>query len=384
MTLRLWMPPMTELRSDSEVSFDVLDKNRRVQHRGTSTVTALPKNSDCELVLAPSDVVLLEVRLPRLRGAKLAKALPALVEDKVLSDVEKIHVVATSPAPDGTAFAAVVDRVLLRRTLDLFERLKRRIRSVVPAPFALPFQPGQWRVRIVDGAGAARTGPDSGTSFANGHDVPVELQLLVNKAVVPPALIEVDGDCDTDVWGQSLGVAIKQVMPDPYAPPITLDLLQYEFAAGLTDWSRWRMTATLAVVLVVVMLGGLNLHAWKLRKEEQTLREKMAAIVKEAIPGVTVILDPMAQMRQRVEQLRTATGVNNSAFLSVALDLANIMDVDTVKKLEYADKVLDVEFLDGSVYTEKQRKDIVARASNVGLEMHFSDNHATVRRAQSK
>ena len=144
------------------------------------------------------------------------------------------------------------------------------------------------------------------------------------------------------------------------------------------------MTATLAVVLVVVMLGGLNLHAWKLRKEEQTLREKMAAIVKEAIPGVTVILDPMAQMRQRVEQLRTAAGVNNSAFLSVALDLANIMDVDTVKKLEYADKVLDIEFPDGSVYTEKQRKDIVARASNVGLEMHFSDNHATVRRAQSK
>ena len=88
MTLRLWMPPMGELRSDSEISFDVLDKNRRVQHRATSTVAALSKNSECELVLAPSDVVLLEVRLPRLRGAKLAKALPALVEDKVISKRE--------------------------------------------------------------------------------------------------------------------------------------------------------------------------------------------------------------------------------------------------------------------------------------------------------
>ncbi|MGD8789870.1 MAG: type II secretion system protein GspL [Burkholderiales bacterium] len=375
---------MTELRRDSDISFDVLDKNRRVQHRATSTMMALPRNSDCELVLAPSDVVLLEVRLPRLRGSKLARALPALVEDKVLSDVEKIHVVATKPAPDGTAVAAVVDRALLRRTLGLFEKLKRRIASVVPAPFALPFQPGRWRVRIVDGAGAARTGSDSGISFANGYDVPVELQLLVSKAVVPPAVIEVDGDCDTDVWKQSLGVAVEQVMPDPYAPPVTLDLLQYEFASGLADWTRWRMTATLVVILVLVMLGGLNLHAWKLRNEEQTLRGTMAAIVKDAIPGVTVILDPMAQMRQRIEQLRTAAGVSNAEFLSVAVDLANIIGVDAVQRLEYADKVLDVEFLDGFVDTEEQRKGIVERASNVGLEMHFSGNHATVRRAGSK
>jgi len=384
MTLRLWMPPMAELRSDSEISFDVLDKNRRVQHRATSTVAALSRNSECELVLAPSDVVLLEVRLPRLRGAKLAKALPALVEDKVISDVEKIHVVATSPGPDGTAVVAVVDRALLRRTLDLFERLKRRIVAVVPAPFALPFQPGRWRVRIVDGGGAARTGPDSGISFANGSDVPIELQLIVNKAVVPPEVIEVDGDCDTDVWGQSLGVTVKQVVPDPIAPPIVLDLLQYEFAPGLTDWGRWRVSATLAVTLIVVILGGLNLHAWKLRKEEQTLRGEMAEIVKDTIPGVAVILDPMAQMRQRVEQLRTAAGVNNAEFLSIALELANIVDVDTVQKLAYTDKALDVEFLDGFVDTEEKRAGIVARASNAGLEMHFSGNHAIVRRMGSK
>jgi len=384
MTLRLWMPPMAELRSDSEISFEVLDKNRRVQHRATSTWMALPKNSDCELVLAPCDVVLLEVRLPRLRGSKLAKALPALVEDKVLSDVEKIHVVATSPATDGAAIAAVVDRALLRRTLDIFERLKRRIASVVPAPFALPFQPGRWRVRIIHGAGAARTDSDSGISFANGYDVPVELQLLVNKAVVPPAIIEVDGDCDTDAWGQSLGVEVKQVMPDPYAPPIMLDLLQYEFAPGLADWTRWRMTATLAVILILVMLGGLNLHAWKLRKEEHALREKMATIVKDANPGATVILDPMAQMRQRVDQLRTAAGVNSAEFLSVALDLAKIVDVDAVQRLEYADKVLNVEFLKGFVDTKEQRDSIVERASDVGLEMHFSANRAIVRRAVNK
>ena len=105
MRLRLWMPPMAELRADSEIPFDLLDKNRRVQHRATSTLAGLPKNTDCELVLHPSDVVILEIHPPKLSGSKLAKALPSLVEERLISDVDSVHVVATPRAPDGTAEA---------------------------------------------------------------------------------------------------------------------------------------------------------------------------------------------------------------------------------------------------------------------------------------
>ena len=118
MRLRVWIPPLAELRNDALVTFEVLDKGRQVQHRDASTINALPKGVDCELILHPVDVVLLEIRPPRLRGSKLAAALPSLVEERLVADVEDVHVVATPVAGDGTAVAAVVDRAMLRRTLD--------------------------------------------------------------------------------------------------------------------------------------------------------------------------------------------------------------------------------------------------------------------------
>ena len=382
MRLRLWMPPMAELRADSEIPFDLLDKNRRVQHRAASTLAGLPKNTDCELVLHPSDVVILEIHPPKLGGSKLAKALPSLVEERLISDVDSVHVVATPRAPDGTAVAAVVDRALLRRTLDRFEKHKRRVLSIVPAPFALSYDADRWRVRIADEAGCVRTGAASGTSFESRHDVPVELQLLIKQAIVPPSLVEVDGDCDAGAWSQALGVAVKQVAPETNAPPAVLDLLQYQFAMGLADWSRWRVTAALAIALVVVMLAGLNLHAWKLRGEEEQLRERMAAIVKDVIPGVSVVLDPMAQVRQRVDQLRSGAGINSAEFLSIALDLADIVDANHVQGFEYRNKVLNVEFVDGIFDAEERRREFIARASDSGLKVRFTGNRATLQRRE--
>jgi general secretion pathway protein L len=373
---------MAEFRADSEFLFDLLDKHRRVQHRASSTVAQLPKNAGCELVLHPSDAVILEIQPPKLSGSKLAKALPSLVEERLLSDVDSIHVVATPRAADGTAVAAVVDRALLRRTMGLFDKLKRRVLSVVPAPFALSYDADRWRVRIVDGAGSVRTAVASGTSFENRHDVPVELQLLVKQAVVPPDLIEVDGDCDVAVWSQTLGVDVKQVAAETRAPPVVLDLLQYQFAAGLADWSQWRLAAMLALVLAVVMVAGLNLHAWKLRSEEAVLRERMASIVEDVIPGVSVVLDPLAQVRQRVDRLRSGAGISSAEFLSIALDLASLVDADSVQRFEYRNKVLNVEFREGVIDAEEARREFIASASSVGLKVRFVGNRATVQRRE--
>ncbi len=382
MRLRIWLPSLAELRSDSPVTFEVLDNNRRIQHRDVSLVSELPKHVDCEFVLHPIDVLLLEIRPPRLRGARLAAALPSLVEERLVGNVEEAHVVATPAAADGSAMAAVVDRALLRRALDLFTRQKRRVLSAVPNPFALSSSPDKWRVRIREGAGSVRTGPHSGTAFVSDQGVPVELQLLVKHAIVVPRLVEVDGDCDTETWSEMLETTVTQVAPEQHAPPATLELLQYQFSPGFAAGEQWRLPAALAAVLLLVMLGGLNLQAWQLRAEESALREQMKTIVEDAIPGVPAVLDPLAQMQQRVEQLRSGAGINNAEFLSIALALADLIDVDSVQSLRYSQRTLSVEFVPGALDSEKQRQDLVSRASEAGLAVRFADGRATVRRRE--
>jgi len=378
--LRIWLPPMAEIRNDSRVEFEVIDSGRHVNHRGESAISALPGGMGCELVLHGRDGVLLDVRTPRLARSKLAAALPGLVEDRLAGDVDGVHVVATERDPDGAAVAAVVDRALFARTLELFTHAGRNVVAATLNPLALMWNAGCWRVRIRDGFGSVRTGAAFGVAFSAEEGVPIELQLLVAQAIAPPVLIEVDGDCDAHSWSESLGVEVRQVPPDASVPEVTLDLWQYQFAPGVADWKRLRTPAVLGVLLLVVALGGLNLHAWKLHREEQALREKMSAIVVDAIPGVPAILDPLAQMQQRASNLRAGAGIDSGGFLAMAAAFADAAAFDSIQSIEYSDGTLTVVLLPGAADTDGKRASLAARIDDAGLVARFSGDQVVLRR----
>ena len=380
MKLRVWLPPMAEIRGDSHVEFEVIDSRRHVNHRGESTISALPRGMGCELVMHGRDGVLLDVRAPRLARSKLAAALPGLVEERLAGDADCVHVVATERDPDGVAVAAVVDRALFARTLDLFTRAGRAVIAATLNPLALPLKLGSWRVRIRDGFGSVRTSESFGVAFATDDAVPVELQLLIAQAIVPPASIDVDGDCDVHIWSETLGVEVRQVPPDATVPDVTLDLLQYQFAPGVADWKRLRTPAVLAVLLLVVALGGLNLHAWKLRGAEKALRAEMSAIVVDSIPGVPAILDPLAQMQQRVSDLRAGAGISSGGFLAIAASFASVATFDSVQSMEFNSGTLTVMFLPGAVDTDGKRVSLAARITDAGLTVRFSGDQAVLSR----
>jgi hypothetical protein len=217
-------------------------------------------------------------------------------------------------------------------------------------------------------------------AFASDGEVPVELQLLIAQAVAPPVTVEVDGDCDAQIWSETLGVEVKQVPPDTRAPVVTLDLLQYRFARGVADWRRSRTPVVLGALLLMVALGGLNLHAWKLRGDEKALRASMSAIVVDAIPGVPVVLDPLAQMQRRVADLRARAGIDSDGFLAVAAAFADVADFDSIRSMEFRDGTLTVTFLSGAVDTDGVRVSLAASATDAGLKVRFSGDRATISR----
>ena len=380
MRLRVWLPPLAELRAESTLAFDVLDTQRHVRNRGETVIAGLPHGIDCELVLHATDVALLDVRLPKLSGARLAGALPALVEERVVGDIEGSHVVASARDAQGNAAAAVVDRSLLRRALELFQRAGHRVADATAAPLALPLSPGSWRLRLRDGDGSVRTGPASGMGFTYNSEAPLELRLLVSQAAPKPDAIEVDGDCDVQKWSQALAVPVKAVPATTTAPPVTLDLLQYEFSRSVVSWRAWRTTVVLGVALLVAAVGGLNLQAWKLRVQEKSLRERMVGIVKETFTQVPVVLDPLVQMRRYVSDLRAGAGTESSEFLSLAGALGHAADADSVQSMDYRDGHFIVRFRPEAASTEAQRTALGERAARAGITLSFSSDGAQLAR----
>jgi general secretion pathway protein L len=375
--LRVWLPPLAELQPDAPLEYEVLDAKRRVRNRGTEVLGALPKGMDCELVLDGVDVVLLDVRLPKMSGAKLARALPGLVEERLAGDMERAHVVAAAPDSAGQSVAAVVDRSALKRALEIFARAGRRVVTVVPQPFALGLSAGRWRVRWREGKGSIRVGVRNGMSLSGG-DPPLELRLLVSQSERPPAGIEIDGDCDFGAWSEALGVPVSPAAPATEAPAPPVDLMQYGFARGVVHIEVWRSTFVLGAVLLLVIVGGLNIHAWTLRAQEKSLRESMAAIVKETFPEVPVILDPLAQMRRLTSDLRTGAGTERGGFTAMAVALAQVAEPDSVQSMEFREGRIIVRFRPAFAEGEAKKTALSERAQKAGLKLQFSGETASV------
>jgi general secretion pathway protein L len=383
-TLRLRLCPLADLGAESPLEFEVLDEQRVIVHRGRAVLAEIPRHGRVELVVAAPDVLLVEVTLPALSGSRLRAALPALAEPHVISDIESAFVVA---ARTGTrATLAVLDRALFMRALELLRRAKLEAAAATPEQLALPLESGRWRLRLGTAYSVLRMGALRGISCSPSKDAapPVEAKLALEQAGESqrPQAIVVDGECAAREWTDALGVPV--VAPDAAegrAEPIALELLQYELATRLASWRAWRVPAAVAALLALTWLVGLNVDAWLMRREERALRERMEATLRGAFPSTTVVLDPVAQMRRGVADLRAGAGASDPRdFLPLASAVARAVPAsEAVRVLEFRDQVLRVDFDPRALEAPKTRDVVIEQISGAGLTGRFSDATLSVR-----
>jgi general secretion pathway protein L len=218
----------------------------------------------------------------------------------------------------------------------------------------------------------------------------VQLALQQAGETQRPQAIVVDGDTGNNFaaaeWTAALGVPV--VAPETAegrAEPVALELLQYEFVPRLASWRAWRVPAALAAALALTWLIGLNVDAWLMRREESALRAHMEATLRSAFPATTVVLDPVAQMRRAVADLRAGAGASDPReFLPLAAGLAAavaraIPADDAVRAIEFRDQVLRVDFDPRALDAPKRRDTVLDQISAGGLTGRFADATLTVR-----
>ena len=382
-TLRLRLCPLADLGAESLLDFEVLDDERVIVHRGRAVLAEIPRQGRVELVVAAPDVLLVEAALPALSGSRLRAALPAIAEPHVLSEIESAFVVAAKTGSRATL--AVLDRALFARALELLRRAKLEAASATPEQLALPLESGRWRLRLGTAYSVLRIGALRGiVCSASTTAAPVEVQLALQQAgdTNRPQAIVVDGEFPAREWTDALGVpVIAPEAAEGRAEPVALELLQYELAPRLASWRAWRLPAAVAALLVLTWLIGLNVDAWLMRREESALRARMEATLRSAFPSTPVVLDPVAQMRRGVADLRAGAGSSDPRdFLPLASAVARAVPAsDAVRALEFRDQVLRVDFEPRALEQPKSRDLLLEQISGAGLTGRFSDATLSVK-----
>jgi len=368
----------------------------------------MAKSQRVVLLLAASDVTLLHIKVPPLSPARLKAALPNLVEDQLIADPSDCVVVAGGLSGELRTIAVVQGAWLNTLAKTLISFGAHHI-SALPTQSCLPDQSGsviasvnEWG-NVIDltlrmseqiGIGLAIV-PEKEETAASAAirtlcavtpEAPVTLyvpissmpayQEAVNKPDTSNKHISVSAD-DWSTWISGTNDSALDLMAE----------LRLSTGPRM-NWRAWRWPLALAAAVLLVNVAALNIEWWRMKGESTALRSAMIQIYKSAYPKESVIIDPIAQMQQKIAAAKRNSGqaapddftVITAAFGEAWSGAAG--KATSLASLEYRERSLFVRLKPGIEAPTQQVKAILA-ARDLALDLAPEQSGAVVWKIRS-
>ncbi len=356
-------------------------------------------------LVAASDVTLLRIKIPPLSPAKLKAALPNLVEDLLITDPAECVIVAgggprSSGDSNGLRTITVVQRAWLKLVAETLFSCGARQITALPAQLCLTLAAEDSKSSDSVAAAVSECGNQNagvevtlrwsehdgmGLAINVGHDqssaheamqslctiVPeVPITLYVPQTMVgayqeaaqsmnpPNARITIVADT-WEKWMDAANVATPDLMTGLAAG-----------ARPAMDWQPWRWPMALLAALMLINITTLNMDWWRMKSEAHALRSSMLNIYKSVYPNETVILDPIAQMQQKIAAAQRDSGQaapNDFTALAAALGeawsetVATTGNAAAIAAIEYRDHSLLVRLKPGEAPTQQIKTALAKR-----------------------
>lgn len=330
---------------------------------GRGPVALLPRGDDVVLVLPPMAVSWHAVALPRMPANRVRAALDGLLEDRLLDEVEHLHL-ALEPGgkPGQSLWVAACRREPLKAWLALLQDAGHRVVRIAPALWpqadggaalhhAFDWQGEPWLARQDDQgvtclplAAMAGVAPAPAGTAARWTADPSVASVAEAQLQRPVSVLTgaqwlqscADGPWNLAQFGLSLSQGARQ------GQKLGQWWQQFRSAPAWRP-ARWGLGA-----LLVVQLLGLNLMAQAERRSQAAQRAAIDRVLQEQFPSVTLVLDAPVQMQREVERLQRSAGLldrNDLESLLAALggQLAGDGSLPTPDRVRFADGQLRLE-----------------------------------------
>ncbi|NJN46418.1 MAG: type II secretion system protein GspL [Candidatus Competibacteraceae bacterium] len=363
---------------DSE-RFEWLDEDQPTQ--GTVGELARRAGGKRLVLIAPGETVLLtHTTLPERNRSQWLKALPYALEDYVAEEVEDLHF-AVGSARSGEAAVAAIRHTMLRSWLDRCTQAGLTPTAVVPEPLLLPFDPDSWSLLLESGRAVVRCGSDAGFATERDNLLPLLELALAEAGENAPASLRIWGESAPGL--ETLGEIQRQGdVPEPlrllaagYQDGATLNLLQGSHSRH-AQWGKrlrpWRIAAMLAG-LWVGLQGVLQVgEYWQLQNERVALQAEMERLFREAVPTARRIVNPKAQLENRLRELRGGPAVEETGFLDLLLHGGQVLtgfDDVRLRGLRYKTGQLDMELAGDSLETLDRLRQRLTEQAGLATQM---------------
>lgn len=319
------------------------------------------------LLLAATDVTLLQLPVPAMPEGKLKTLLPQLVEEHVLAEAEQCHIVLgekISGSEPVQRRVGLLKRERLEDLLNFFKSLGAQHLQALPLQLCIPGEADSWTALLSEYDNAMELAvrmPGRGyCAWLSAQNLPqaliTELQTLTPDAPALTLYVPADHHSEYTAYASDR----ISFMPDDTA--FWQSLIQCAQAGGSMDmlaglrkdaqaanafWKTWRWPLALTACLVLVNSLALNFDWWKLSREAKSLRQEMISQYRTAFPNEAVVVDPLLQTRQKIAQANLAAGSPAATdFLALAgrftgaWQSQDALETKAIASLEYRDASL--------------------------------------------
>jgi general secretion pathway protein L len=302
------------------------------------------KNTPIVLVLPGEDILITQVKLPIRQMAKLRKAIPYALEEKLAADVDELHF-AIGPRNEDIIDVAIIEQQRLDDWLEPFRKKQVTPRAIVPDVLSLPWKAGEWTVLQNEDRALVRTGQCAG--FCCDRDNTETLLSTLLESEEQPQFIRYY-PCDTkttlrlssdtpEVNIQACDWSPLRIFAHGWHPQLSLNLLQGDYnaqkdlAKTLKPW-RWA-----ALFLGLWLAAGFTqkiIERQQLQQQLSHLKSQAETIFRQRFPNVKRIVNPRAQMEQRLKSLKGADQNPGDVFLEMLTKSGKVLGTQPSHSLD--------------------------------------------------
>jgi general secretion pathway protein L len=312
-------------------------------------------------VLVPAEDVLL-LRAPRVarQRRQLEQALPFAIEEQLAASIETLHVAAADGNDGAELTVAVVAQSRLDGWLQKLRAAGLEPDRLLPETWLLPHAPGAATV-LIDGARALVRHSEAGAFAGHVDELPTWLHLLDADTGRPTPLRWLGAADRTPssrtIEREDVGTPLRW-FAHRLAHAGGLNLLQGRYAPrrGREGAQRlWRWAAGFAIAAVVLAFAQLLIERQQLAARQVAQRAEMEALLRTAMPNITRIVDPKAQLM--AEYTRLGSGGAQAGALPLLARIAPLIagsgryTLDAIEfradSLELTLRTTDIAALDG-------------------------------------
>lgn len=343
------------------------------------------------VLLVPGTEVLLTVaRVPSRNRQRVLKAVPFALEEQLAGNLDELHFALGAPRGEEHP-VAVVDLARMDAWLAACAAAGLQADALVPEPLALPQEEGRWTLWHGEGRAAVRTGPVAG--FGCEPENLVALLRLAGKEEMPSLRVLGTPTPDLAQAGFDLQPGDDREpllrMAESLSAGLPLNLLQGRYSRREQLgrlWKPWRATA--ALLLAGLVLGGvyLGLDYHRLGQEQARLETAIAEVFRLALPEATRMVNPRAQLQQRLAALERGPGGGQADFLALLRQAGPVLRGTgglELRGANFRDGTLDLEVTVANLQVLDQVKQRLAEAGGLVAEIQSATADAD-QRVQSR